>query len=209
MRNTYLQGIITRSSAYFDISFFVRFVLLFLAFYFFNIFFLGITTAEGKLYSPFLDQKLNYISWLTNSILYVANAIDHLFGIHSYVQNAYNIKTYSGASVTVWLPCLGLGIMSFWVAFIIADVNSWKKKLFWILAGVGTIWFINCWRIALLLLALEKNWYQNTYIDHHTIFNIVAYIIILFMTWLYHRVNKKEISNNLYVNRKALSSAIY
>ena len=209
MRSKQLQSIITRSSSYFDIVFFAKLIVLFLAFYYFNILFLGITTAEGRFYSPFLEHNLNYVSWLTSSILYVANAIDHFLGINSYVQNAYNIKTYSGASVTVWLPCLGLGVMSFWVAFIIADVNSWKKKLYWVLAGIAAIWFINCLRIALLVLALEKNWYQNTYIDHHTIFNIAAYIIILFMIWLYYKKNKNEINPGLSVNHNSLTSAIY
>jgi exosortase/archaeosortase family protein len=209
MQNRSLQSIITKSSAYFDITFFAKLIFLFLAFYFFNIFFLGITTADGRFYSSFLEHNLNYISWLTSSILYVANAIDHLFGVNSFVQNAYNIKTYSGASVTVWLPCLGLGVMSFWVAFIIADANNWKKKLYWIVIGIVAIWFVNCLRISLLLLALEKNWYQSTYIDHHTIFNIATYIVILFMIWLYLRKSKKEMNADLSVNRNSLSSVTY
>src|SRR5436190_11744710 len=112
MRYKPWQNIITRFSIYFDIRFFLRFIIFFLVFYFFNILFLGITTPTGKFYSSFLEQNLNYISWLTSSILYVSNIIDHAFGIPSYIETAYQIKTLSGSSVTVWLPCLGLGVMS-------------------------------------------------------------------------------------------------
>ena len=202
-----IAGIAVKSFKYFDAVFFAKFILFFLSLYYFNILYLGITSPGGKFYSSFLKEHLNYISWLTSSILYVSNIIDHAFGIHSYVENAYQIKTSAGSSVTVWLPCLGLGIMSFWVAFVTTDTGSWKKKLYWGLAGIVAIWFINCWRIALLLLAVEKDWYKNPIIDHHTMFNIVSYTIILLMIWLYYKAGKKETRGNNFPAGKTFSSA--
>jgi exosortase/archaeosortase family protein len=199
-----MKNIFVKSFKYFDLLFFSKFTLFFLSFYYFNIFYLGVTSPGGKFYSSFLEEHLNYIAWLTNSILHVSNFIDHTFGIHSYLEGAYQIKTPRGTSVTVWLPCLGLGIISFWVAFIIADVSNWKKKLYWCLAGVTAIWFINCWRIAILVLAVERNWYQSSYIDHHTTFNLVAYSIIFLMIWLYYKAHKEAI-----YNKTTFSSPVY
>ena len=169
---------------YIDISYFVRFMLLFLALYYFNIFYLGITTAGGKFYSPFLEHHLNYINWIRNAILYTANFIDNILGVHSYVDGPQIIKSSSGVGVNVWLPCLGLGIISFWIAFVITQTNNWHHKLIWSLAGVVIVWFINCWRIALLLLSLDHKWKGNIFIDHHKMFNIVAYSVIIYLMYL-------------------------
>ena len=39
------------------------------------------------------------------------------------------------------------------------------------------IWFINCIRVAFLLTALRNNWPIGKYLDHHTTFNIISYIL--------------------------------
>jgi exosortase/archaeosortase family protein len=171
---------------YLDLNYLFKFLVVFLALYYFHIFFLGLTTPDGRFYSSFLETDLNYIAALRSSILHVSHVFLSFFHFNSYIEGTQIIRS-SNAAVEVWLPCLGLGISSFWVAFVVAHKIAIKSKILWSVAGVALIWFINCWRIALLLLALDKDWYQNSLIDHHTAFNIVAYIVIGFMIFSFIR----------------------
>lgn len=180
-------------SEYFDIVYFLKFILLLLALFYFNIFYIAITDWRGRLYSPFLEQHLNYINWLRNSILYTSNTIVHFFGINSYISAPFRIKILNGPYVETVYACLGLGLMSFWVAFVSAHTCNWKKKIIWNLIGIFIIWFINCWRIALLLIALQHGKEINGFIDHHTLFNIIAYSLIILLIYLYQKgMRKKE-----------------
>jgi len=163
-----------------DLHYLLRFILVFVALYYFNIFFLGITTPDGKFYSSFLKNNMNYIAGFSSSILYASQFFLSLFHFDAYIEGTQIIRS-SNAAVEVWFPCLGLGISSFWVAFVVAHKISMKNKFLWCIAGLSVIWFINCWRIALLLLALDKKWYSDSIIDHHTAFNIIAYVAIGFM----------------------------
>jgi exosortase/archaeosortase family protein len=178
-------------SSYIDLRYFFRFGAVIISLYYFHIFYLGITSSEGGLYSFFLDHYFNYISWLRSSILYVSNFLTHTVGLNSWIEGTQIIRTPE-VSIEVWLPCLGLNIMSFWVAFIIAHNDSWKNKLAWCLTGCLAIWVLNCFRISLLLIALEKNWESNKNIDHHTLFNLVAYTITLFLIYFYLRSKNKS-----------------
>ncbi len=178
---------------YFDFSFFLKFIFLLLGLYYFNIFFLGITTPAGQFYSSFLEKNCNYIAWFTSSILHASKFIVSLFGLEAFVEYPQIIRTYNGAWVNVWLPCLGLGITGFWIAFVVSHVISWKEKLLWTVAGAFIIWFINCWRISLLLISLDKKWQANNYVDHHNIFNIAAYSAIVFLIYLFYRQNNTDL----------------
>ena len=179
---------------YFDFSFFLKFLFLLLGFYNLNIFFLGITTPAGQLYSPFLEKNCNYIAWITSSILYTSKLFVSFFGLEAYIEYPQIIRAYNGAWVNVWLPCLGLGITGFWIAFVVSHVSTWQKKLLWSAAGALVIWVINCWRIALLLLALDRKWHTVDYVDHHTLFNVVAYSAIGLLIYLYYKDNNKEMN---------------
>lgn len=149
-------------------------------------------TDPNNLYSPFLANYLNYISWISSSILNTANLIDHLLGLNSYVSENI-IETTSGARVILSYDCLGLGIISFWIAYIIADISSWQNKILWSISGALLIWFINCWRIAILLLALQNKWNASQNIDHHQVFNYVSYVIIFLLIMYYNYINTKSI----------------
>ena len=183
-------------SKYFDISYFARFVILFVGLYYFHIIFNGIISREGNYYSAFLDQYLNYIRWLTLSILKMAQLIIRLFGVDSYIEGSQVLKSASGLGVNLWLPCLGLGITSFWIAFMTFQTIPVTKKIYWCLGGISAIWLLNCWRIALLLLSLENDWKANTYLDHHDIFNMVAYGVVIALVILFNRTEKSYLSEN-------------
>lgn len=179
-------------SRYFDVVYFLKFIFLLLALFYFNLFYIAITDWRGMVYSPFLEHHLNYIDWLRNSVLYTSNAIVHLFGINSYIIAPYRIKIPHGPYVETVYACLGLGLMSFWVAFVSAHKSSWKKKIAWNLVGILCIWFINCWRVALLLIALQHDNTLSGFVDHHTLFNIFAYALIILLIYLHAKVVKRK-----------------
>ena len=193
--STLTRSAVAGISKYFDFSFFGKFLVLLLGLYYFNILYLGITSPNGRVYSSFLEEHLNYINWITSSILYSSDLIVGFFGIDAHVENFQHLKSSTGAWVTVWLPCLGLGIISFWIAFVVSHKASIQKKFLWSIGGIMIIWFINCWRIALLLLALDRQWQLDTLFDHHTLFNILAYSAIGVLVYLYSRSNRKELQN--------------
>jgi exosortase/archaeosortase family protein len=180
-----IKAINTRLSKYFDVMYFFKFLLLLTTLYYFNIFYIAITDPQGRIYSSFLENNLNYLSWLRNSILYFSNQITHSLGLNTYVLPPFRLKVLHGPSVETVYACLGLGLMSFWIAFVATEGERLKKKLLWSICGVAVIWFINCWRIALLLAAMQRGLNINKYVDHHTLFNIIAYLLIGLLIWLF------------------------
>ena len=177
-------------SKYIDVSFFVKFLLLMAGIYYFNVFYISVIDARGYIYSPFFDRHLNYFSLLRSSILHTANFFDHLYGLDSYVAEPYRLKLRNGHGVYVDLACLGYGVMSFWIAFILAHGGSWQKKLLWAAGGVVFLWFLNCCRVALLLFSITKRWNTEKWMDSHALFNLIVYSFIIAMVFLYYRLNK-------------------
>lgn len=190
---TLLKNVERNLSKYIDVPYFIRFILLLLTLYYFNIFYISIIDKKGLIYSSFLDNHLNYISWLRNSFLYTSNLIVQAFGINSFVDAPYHLRTLNGSFVEMVYACLGFGLTSFWVAFVVSDKASLKRKIIWCTGGITCIWFINVWRVALLLIALENHWEINSILDHHTLFNIVGYSLIGFMISTYIKNSRKGI----------------
>jgi exosortase/archaeosortase family protein len=179
-------------SRYFDLSFFLRFLPILLFLHYFHSAFLGVTSPEGRYYFAVLDHYVNYISWLRLSILHASNILVHIWGIDAYLNGSQMISVVDGPSINVWLPCLGLDIMSFWVAFICAHPITWRKKLNWCMAGLLSIWILNCFRIAILLTALNGKWDSGGAIDHHDLFNLFSYAVILAFIFLFSKKERKE-----------------
>ncbi len=176
---------------YIDVAYFVKFAVLFTCLYFFNNLFVGVTQPGGT-YFPFLADHFNYVGFIQNSVIHTSNFIAHILGIKSYVGAAYTLYNPDGSGVQMGWACAGLGVMSFWIAFVLADGVSLKKKLLWIVAGLLSIWVINCARITLLLVALNKQWEDINNMDHHEFFNICSYVVIGFMILLYTTYAKKQ-----------------
>lgn len=188
-------------SKYIDVAYFLKFILLFLVLHYFHLFFVGITNPGGQLYSPFLDDYLNYVSWIKISVLYVSNVLAHALGINSYLLlDSYILKIAKGSALFMAFPCAGLDIMSFWIAYVIADnKNTLQKKFYWCVVGVFFIWFINCCRVSLLLLALQNNWSMITGVDQHTMFNVIAYSLVFIMIRTYSTKSERTLLPVLHV----------
>jgi len=174
------------------LRFIFRFIVLFLLFYSFNLFYYGIT-SPGSHYSPFLDHYLNYIQGLRSLLLYVSTGLLNLLGFTA-IRNDYELLVAGHSSIWIVYSCLGLGVISFFAAFVLAFPKPLKRKIIFLITGVFMIEFLNVIRFMLLALYWNKN--ENKIIDHHTIFNIIIYIIVAIS--LYFWVKSPDSENKAY-----------
>jgi exosortase/archaeosortase family protein len=163
----------------------IKFIVLFLSFYYFNILFFGLT-SPGNSYSAFLDDHLNYIDWLRWILLHTSCAILNLFGF-TCITSANQLLVAGHGVIDLIYTCLGLGVMSFFAAFVIAYPKKIKAKLLFLTAGLLSIQILNIIRLMLLALYWNKN--RARIIDHHVIFDVIIYIVIIVA--LYKWVNNK------------------
>lgn len=146
---------------------------------------IGLSSPENH-YSPFVDHYFNFIRPLRTSLLQAAKFFLSLFGFDAYLRDNYTLALSSGRAVRMVYSCIGYGVMCFWVAFVVANRGSLKKKIGWLLGGLISLWAINVLRVSLLLVALQQ--YRRVDFlgwDHHTWFTVAAYSLIFLMIYLY------------------------
>ena len=148
--------------------------------------------APGGYYSSFIDHYFNYVKWLRATIMYTCEYALSLVGYKTYLQNPYLLKLQGGLGVHIVYSCLGIGVMSFWGAFVFANERTWIQKLKWIIGGWIIIWSINVTRIVLLILATNKGWVAPFNLDHHTLFNIAAYTAIFILIYFFDRSGRDK-----------------
>ncbi len=181
-----LKGILKNEGVLFIIKFLGLFGLL----YYFCLFFISITTRGSNDFTVFLRDYLNYIDWIRYSVLRTSQTLCKLFGIHCYIQDRILIRSVNtDKALHMGYDCIGYGVMSFWTAFIVANQQKWLSKLYWVLGGSFLIWIINCMRVTILMVALNNNWPISEYLDHHTLFNIVAYCLLFILIFYYIKSN--------------------
>lgn len=156
------------------LRFLLVFLGLFLLFYYFNIFFFSIT-SHGNHYSPFFDEHLNYIRWFRHLLLHISKTIINWFGYNS-ISNDYQLLVAGRGTINIVYSCLGLGVMSFFSAFVIAYPKKFKPKLIFLVAGLISIQVLNVLRFVLLAVLWNRK--SGLILDHHTVFNIIIYTII-------------------------------
>ena len=156
------------------LRFLITFALLFPAFYYFNILYWGIT-LPGNHYSLFLATHFNYISGFRVLLLHSSAQILNWLGFTA-ITNQYQLLVAGHGVLNITYSCLGLGLVSFFSAFVIAYPKPWRLKWFFLLCGVLGIQLLNITRFV--VLAIFWNRRNAPIIDHHTLFNIFIYIAI-------------------------------
>ncbi|PWK79889.1 exosortase/archaeosortase family protein [Mucilaginibacter oryzae] len=169
------------------VRFAVSFVFLFALFYGFNLFFFGIT-SPGNHYSHFLAQYLNYIAALRQLLLDCSARILNGLG-YSAIDNNYELLVAGRGKLVVVYSCLGLGLISFFAAFVLAYPSRLKSKIIFLFAGILIIEFLNVARFVLLAIFWSKK--TERIVDHHTIFNIIVYILIAIGLYWWIKLNDK------------------
>jgi len=178
------------------LRFAITFVVLFLLFYYFNIWFFSVTNPGARHYIAFLALHLNYIQGLRWLLLYCTSLLLKLLGF-SAIFNNYDLLVAGHGIIRVVYTCLGLGVLSFFAAFIFAYPKPIKSKIITLIVGIISIEFLNI--IRFILLALYGNKQINRIIDHHTLFNIIMYLIITVALYFWIRqdltANNKHATN--------------
>jgi exosortase/archaeosortase family protein len=156
------------------LRFAVIFIVLFVCFYYFNIMYLGLT-SPGNHYIAFLADHLNYIQWLRTLLLLCSKQVLVWMG-YTTITNNLDLLVAGHYIIELAYSCLGFGVMSFLGAFTIAYPNPVKQKIIFFIAGVLIFQLLNIARFIVLALYWKPQ--NNHIIDHHTIFNILIYLII-------------------------------
>ena len=150
--------------------------------------------APGGYYLSFVEKYLDYVSWIKISLMKATELILWIFHIPTEIQPGYLIRFTGERGVIIARDCVGFGVYSFWIAFVSANRGEFWKKFKWILFGVLGLWFINVIRITLFLTSINQGWPMPFGLDHHTWFNIFAYLLIFFMIWWYDKSFKEELT---------------
>lgn len=151
---------------------------------------MSLVDERGLLYSAYLDANLNYFAWLRWTIIHVANGMLHASGVDSYVSDIFTLKAPNDHGVYVGLPCLGYGMISFWIAFVLAHEDTRRKKIIYSVSGVLLLWLLNCSRIAMLVYAVHRQWNVNRWMDNHTLFNTAVYALTFLMIIGFYQLRK-------------------
>ena len=154
-----------------------------------NIFMNSVMSPGGRYYNEYIATHFNYIQGLKTSLIIPAVWIIKLFGFYA-IYNASDVMVVAGPYLRINYSCLGLGVMSFLAAFVLAFPASWKSTFKMLIIGLVTIYILNVFRIAGLgvLLGHFQSQRQNfTY--HHEIFNILVYICIFVLLFFWVKKN--------------------
>jgi exosortase/archaeosortase family protein len=178
-------------------SFLNRGILIYLAkfagafcfFYYGTLAIIGLSSPGGH-YSRFVAEYLNYIPAFRTFSLDASKHLLTLLGYESFLKSETQLRIVGGGGINLVYSCLGYGVISFWLAFVFANTGTWRKKLAWMVGGALVLIFINVLRLSLVALASHKGWAYPLGWDHHTWFNLVAYLIIFGMIYLYDRAFK-------------------
>lgn len=172
--------------------FVIKFLVVFLVLYYGTLAVIGVA-SPGNYYIPFVDKYLDYVSGIKNLLVWATKGTLYLFGIETKIEPGYLIRIINARGVFIAMDCVGYGVYSFWIAYVIANDNKLKDKIIWIIGGLITLFLINSARITLFLLAINKGWPMPLGFDHHTWFNIFAYMAIFLMMYFFEKGLKKKL----------------
>ena len=160
------------------IKFIVMLFILYIIFSQGNIFMNSVMTPTGRYYNAYIASHLDYIQGLKTALIIPAVWIIKLFGFYA-IYNEQDVMVVAGPYLRINYSCLGLGVMSFLAAFVLAFPASWKETIKMLVIGLIGIYVLNICRIAGLGLLFGTFHSQRNYFEyHHEIFNVIVYIII-------------------------------
>lgn len=159
--------------------------------------------VPGNHYSYFTDHYFDYISGIKNTLLFGVKNLLRLFSLPTVYISDYGIRITGGRGVIVSLSCVGYGVYSFWLAYSLAKENPWKRKILWAFGGLLLLWLINVIRITALLYTINHDQSMPLGIDHHTWFNIFAYMAIFVMIYFYERTHGLDLKDGIVLGHES------
>jgi exosortase/archaeosortase family protein len=163
------------------LKFIVVFLVLFIAFFYTHVVVYSLTSPGGH-YSAFFAHHLDYIDGLRWLLIKCTATVLKCLG-YTTVTNDYELLVAGRGIIHLAYDCLGLGVMSFFAAFVIAFPKPVKPKLVFLFSGLLAIQLLNILRFVVLALFWDKRKIQI--VDHHTLFNIFIYIVIMISLYLW------------------------
>jgi exosortase/archaeosortase family protein len=115
-----------------------------------------------------------------------------LFGYGTTVMDDRIISNDSTNMLLMAWACYGLGLKSFWVAFVCAHQMSLKQKVYWSVIGVMTIFLLNCIRVVVMMISIVDKWTIAEYLgtNAHDLFNYLCYAALLGLIFLFYAKTK-------------------
>ncbi|MFD0941982.1 exosortase Y [Pedobacter boryungensis] len=177
----------------------IFFVVKLLFFYFLfsqgNLFMNSVMNEGSRFYNAYISSYLDYIQGLKTALIVPAVWMIKLFGFYA-IHNEMDVMVVAGPHLRINYSCLGLGVMSFLAAFVIAFPAKLKSKIKLLVFGLFMIYILNVLRIVALgvLLGFFQSQRDNfTY--HHEVFNILVYIIVFIVLYYWIKKNSTPIIN--------------
>lgn len=159
----------------------VRFVLLFFVCY-------GVLYGANYVLTGMLIPGGYYVSWMDNYTDYISGMRELLLGTTAVLLDWMDFYTVrdgnilwvkGGHNIRMMYTCLGLNILFMWWAFVVAFPRSFKRKVKWLIGGTILLVGINIARLTVLTAAPDDLFSLIGKVDHHNIFNVVSYGLIL------------------------------
>jgi exosortase/archaeosortase family protein len=176
---------------YFDFRYYLRFAGLFFLFYL-TYTFVNAASAPTGMYYPFVEQYLNFPILIRISVLHISQMVLALFGYGTTVMDDRIISNDSTNMLLMAWACYGLGLKSFWIAFVCAHQMALKKKVYWSVIGVMTIFLLNCIRVVVMMISIVDKWTIAEYLgtNAHDLFNYLCYAALLGLIFLFYAKTK-------------------
>ena len=172
----------------------IKFILTFMLVY-------AVLSFGYKSYLDASEGSKNYPDYITNltakqsqlvirTIGYKADIAPHEAepSMKLFVNNKFVARVVEG--------CNSISVIILFVSFIIAFAGTWKRTLFYILAGSVLIYSVNLIRIAVLSVGLYHYPWRRE-ILHTIIFPMIIYgmVFLLWMVWV-KRFTKLKVKND-------------
>ena len=167
-----------------------------------NLFMNSVMSPGSRFYNVYIADHFDYIQGLKTALIVPAVWIIKAFGFYA-IHNEMDVMVVSGPYLRVNYSCLGLGVMSFLAAFVLAFPAPWKSTFKMLVIGFIAIYVLNVLRIAGLgvLLGFFKS-QRNNFTYHHEIFNIIVYICIFAMLYFWIKKSNKLVKNQAIANNR-------
>ena len=173
------------------IKFIITLFVLYILFSQGNLFMNSVMSSGARFYNASIAEHFNYIQGLKTALIIPAVWIIKLFGFYA-IYNEMDVMVVSGPLLRINYSCLGLGVMSFLAAFVLSFPASWKSTFKMLIIGLISIYVLNILRIAGLGILFGTFQSQRNYFEyHHEIFNVIVYIIIFIMLYIWIKKNTK------------------
>ena len=158
--------------------------------------YISITDKTSNHFILFFSEYLNIVKWYRDLLLHGTRFFVEGLGYTTRIHDNFYIQINNWNQVVIVYSCLGFGVISFWTAFIISNTGNLKYKLFWLFGGIVALTFLNIIRISLLLISNYRSFANVIPFDHHTMFNVLSYLLIFLLIWRYIKSQDKHIKSS-------------